>query len=82
MTLMQLTLILSLIGLTIDGYFIWEHFQNRKSRSNYQKELDKYFHVMGSYGFSHEEIINMLFDIKSFEDLKEHNKKAKKHLTR
>lgn len=53
-------------------------YRKQIKRSVYQKELDRYFRIMKWYGFTDEEAAEELFKIKSFRELRAHNKRADK----
>lgn len=75
----------SLLGVAGVAYLFYLAYKDKQhqhilSRSDYQKELDRFFIIMRGYGFCDEEIAEMLFDIKDFEELKQRNRLASKYL--
>lgn len=84
MSYFELAGILFIIAYSLIGYLFYLHFHDpvKEKRSRYQKELDKYFDNMRQYFFSDEEILKHLFEIKSYQELKEINKKASKQLSK
>ena len=73
----KLFIILSLIGFVFNLYIAYEHFKKRRTSQNkHQAEINLYFDIMRCWGYKNYEIAEMLFDIKNFDDLKQHNEKS------
>ena len=85
MSYFQLAGVAFLVAYALIGYLFYLHFRpphKNEKRSNYQKELDKYFMNMRQFAFSDEDIIQQLFHINTYQELKEINKKASKQLSK
>ena len=73
----KIFIILTLISIVFNLYIAYHHFKKQRTyHSKCQEEINLYFDIMRCWGYKNEEIAEMLFDIKSFDDLKRHNKKS------
>jgi len=81
MDAMTWCLILATLALLFDGFFLYHHFKKKPKRSAYHKEFDKYYEIMKGLGFDDEYIAHNVLEFKSFDDLREHNKKYKRSIS-
>lgn len=81
MTAITLSLIIGSLGLAFDIYFFFIYRKKETRRSRYHKEFDQYYKIMKDLGFDENEIAQRVLEFRSFDELKEHNKKYKKSVS-
>lgn len=82
MTLIDYSAWVSTIALILVLYVLVKNDEKKTKKSIYQKEIDRYFKNMKWFGFSDDQIIEMLHGYSSHESMKEANRLAEKEISK